>query len=294
MSRLRGLLPLFLCAAVLAAGAALPQLLLRHTPDYKNTPETIAIAGTGNPMYVAPDADLVFAPWDQLDRGSPFPATDYLYEENIEKFAERIEQTLALLPPDYACTPDGTDIFKHMVTIDGTIFFLEDYALESKGAPIRIKMALSLDNIPLYLSFTAEGNQPEAHRYPSALETNFGIAAELWTASYPRADIAALAEANYGQSTVITFIRFFCALDALPAFETVTCASPWLAVLEDRKTIRAFTYREQTCVTAADSQNRVAALFFDQKSRCITGFSVDPLLADEVYTQYWESIGVSG
>lgn len=293
MSRLRGLLPFFLCAAILAAGAALPQLLLRHTPDFKNTPETIAIAGTGNPMYVAPDADLVFAPWDQFDHGHPSPAS--LHEENFEKFAERIEQTLALLPPDYACTPDGMDIFEHMVSIDGTVFFLEDYALESKGGPIRVKMALSRDNIPLYLSFTAEGNQTEAHLYPSALETNFGIAAELWTAAYPRSDIAAmLANANYGSSNVITFINFFCTLDALPAFETITCAAPWLAVLEDCKTIRAFTYREQSCITAADSQNRVATLFFDQKSRCITGFSIDPLLIDKAYAQYWENMETVG
>ena len=295
MKRVRGvLLPLLLCGLILAAGVCAPALFGAAAPDYKDAPETVSLAGTSGPLYVAPDADIVFAPWDILNRNRAKPATRsvLLYEGLFDDYARRAEQTLALLPADFACTADGTELFENMI-LDEQIMtlYLEDYPAESKSGPIFIKMAIALDSmggIPLYFSFTAE-NGTEPHPYPLELETNFNIAAELWTTSYPRTDIAAmLAEANYADSTVIAFINFFTMLDELPVTEDgFTCASPWNVLLNDRKSVYAFNYRNQSCILIADSQNRMGTLFFDQKTRSVTGFSLDPALVNAFYIAYF-------
>ena len=129
MSRLRGLLPLFLCAAVLAAGAALPQLLLRHTPDYKNAPETIAIAGRESPLYLENPAGLRLPPWDaiELERAVSCTALFRSGAGDAQRHAAADVHILACLTPFGAAAPAADVSFSDGLQIHNNLIFLRDF-----------------------------------------------------------------------------------------------------------------------------------------------------------------------
>lgn len=282
MKLFRGVfLPLFLCAAILSIGFFAPQLFLRRTPDFKDDPQTVSIAGTKNPMYVAADTELILSPWDQYDANNALAARNYMDGEQLERLSFHLYDYLPLFLPEGAALPDDSDDLMSFVrTNDGSLFFMEDYRLAGKSGDYLLSFAalyecnyfctfLSIDVVP------ADGDT-QAMRHPEALETNFHIAVEFWQSAYPRTDIAAmLAKANYEDSTVTEFIRFWALLDSLPP---AGAFSPWSRVLEICQDVYAFNYEDRSYITLTNETNYTATMIYDKKAGVFVGFSLDPAL----------------
>lgn len=280
MKLFRGvLLPLFLCAAILSIGFFAPQLFLRRTPDFKDAPQAVSIAGAKNPMYVAADTELILSPWEQYDVVSALPARRYMDDEQFEYFSLYLQEYLPLFLPEGVALPDDFDEFMPFVrTNNGGLFFMEDYRISGKGGDYLLSFAVLYHYgcTLLYFDAAPADGDTQAMRYPEALETNFNIAFEFWQSAYPRTETAeTLAKANYENSTVTEFIRFWALLDSLPTIYTFT---PWSHALEIYQDVYTFNYKGRSYITLTNADNYAATMIYDKKAGGFVGFSLDPAL----------------
>lgn len=152
MKRVRGvLLPLLLCAAVLAAGVLLPQLLLRRTPDFKDAPSAVDIAGAESPLYLESEADIRLPPWDVIDAHASLPLSAYTGLTEMETHPVLNQYLGALAAPFCGAVAEDQNFADAMRVSAGQFFYLRDYSLSEEQDGRTLSLVLDALGRPLYL-----------------------------------------------------------------------------------------------------------------------------------------------
>ena len=152
MKRVRGvLLPLALCAAVLTVGVLLPQLLLRRTPDYKDAPSAVDIAGAESPLYLESEADIRLPPWDVIDAHASLPLSAYTGLTEAEIHPALNQYIGALAAPFCGAVAEDQNFADAMRVSAGQFFYLRDYPLSEEQDGRTLSLVLDALGRPLYL-----------------------------------------------------------------------------------------------------------------------------------------------
>lgn len=297
MSRLRGLLPLFLCAAVLAAGAALPQLLLRHTPDYKNAPETIAIAGKESPLYLEDDTDIALPPWDVIAAGGSVPLTDYLGAAQID--GDFVNDYIRSLVGLFAAVPaEDENFLSALRVLDGTLLYLRGYTYTATDGE-QYTLDLALDNsaaLPLSVHVRPLSDKTHPAASPDLLLSAFQEAFQFWKTQLSERPEIYTADKDarmlwfqdsldlaYGacSGSAAQLVSQFCTF--LMACETIQLdGSAWTEAIFAPGYLEvgyAISYEDETVIVLTDYSNTPYTLYYDGAAQKITGFGLDARLA---------------
>ena len=162
MKRVRGvLLPLLLCGLILAAGVLLPQLLLRRTPDYKDAPSAVDIAGAESPLYLESEADIRLPPWDVIDAHASLPLSAYTGLTEMETHPVLNQYIGALAAPFCGAVAEDQNFADAMRVSAGQFFYLRDYPLSEEQDGRTLSLVLDALGRPLYLHTRGAAEQAE-------------------------------------------------------------------------------------------------------------------------------------
>ena len=303
MKRFRTILiPLLLCCLILTAGFGLPALFGRAVPDFKDAPESVAIAGKESPLYLEDDTEIALPPWDAIAADSSVPLSEYPAMQIDADFANGSIQALAGL---FGAVPaEAEDFVGALRVFDDTFLFLHGYTYTAvDGEAYTLDLVLDISGIfPLSLHVRPLSDEPlpasDADQLLTALET----ALQFWqTQLYERPEIynadsdarmqwlrdtLSLVYHTYGESTYAHLVSQFCTF--LMACEDIQPGgSAWTApifapgYLEVGYTI---SYENETVIVLTDYSNMPYTLYYDGDAQKITGFGLDARLAG--YTGY--------
>lgn len=299
MKRFRTILiPLLLCALVLAAGFSLPALFGRAVPDYKNAPEPIAIAGKESPLYLEDDTDIALPPWDAVAAGgSSVLLSDYLGAAQIDgDFANDYIRSLAGL---FAAVPaEDENFLSALRVLDGTLLYLRGYTYTAIDGE-QYMLDLVLDNsaaLPLSIHVRPLSDKTHPAADLDLLLSAFQEALWFWeTQLYERPEIYDADSATHMQWLIDTqslaydvcgmsaaqLVSQFCTF--LMACETI---QPDGFVWTDAIFVPgylevgyAISYEDETVIVLTDYSNMPYTLYYDGAAQKITGFGLDARLA---------------
>lgn len=183
MKRFRTILiPLLLCALVLAAGFGLPALFGRAVPDYKNAPEPIAIAGKESPLYLEDDTDIALPPWDAVAAGgSSVLLSDYLGAAQID--GDFVNDYIRSLVGLFAAVPaEDENFLSALRVLDGTLLYLRGYTYTATDGE-QYTLGLVLDNsaaLPLSVHVRPLSDKTHPAASPDLLLSAFQEAFQFW------------------------------------------------------------------------------------------------------------------
>lgn len=299
MKRFRTILiPLLLCALVLAAGFGLPALFGRAVPDYKNAPEPIAIAGKESPLYLEDDTDIALPPWDAVAAGgSSVLLSDYLGAAQID--GDFVNDYIRSLVGLFAAVPaEDENFLSAMRVLDGTLLYLRGYTYTATDGE-QYTLGLVLDNsaaLPLSVHVRPLSDKTHPAASPDLLLSAFQEAFQFWKTQLSERPEIYTADKDarmlwfqdsldlaYGacSGSAAQLVSQFCTF--LMACETIQLdGSAWTEAIFAPGYLEvgyAISYEDETVIVLTDYSNTPYTLYYDGAAQKITGFGLDARLA---------------
>ncbi|MGN0479306.1 MAG: hypothetical protein ACI4GO_07715 [Hominenteromicrobium sp.] len=289
------LLPALLCAMILALGFFMPGLLGRVSPDFRDEPQTVSVAGAESPLYIENTVEVALPPWDIIDETRAASFSDLA--DFSDRAAEQVDALLTgyLEPfiPDARITPDHP--FYQSLLIQNDLLFTRDFRVTTASAAYTVDVVITTDGIPLYIHTRELGTETAPASDPEVLEDDLASALgicsaylENWMYGQPLNEMSPVwlveeAEIVCPNTYVPVFAEVFSAL-----FSRVDADADgylqnellylWDEVLRNRQDIYSLTYENETLLVVTDDQNHLCLLFFDGTQARVTGISVDAAL----------------
>lgn len=283
-------LPLLLCALILALGFFAPRFYLRCAPDFTDDEQTVSIAGAESPLYIENTVEIVLPPWNLIDEthAASFPTLAQFNTQAANQIDATLLNVLRPFVPNPQLIQDTS--FYDELRVSNKLLFLRDFAFTTgEEGDYAVDFVCTYVGIPLYVHARETGHETAPAADADALERDFETARENCLAYISDADIGEIAaissalldemERSYPDTYVPTFMRVLLSpLNCQTEYDSyldIEISNLWRSILQDMQDCYTLTYKNETLLVMTDSRNRPCTLFFDGASDRVTGYSVD-------------------
>ena len=286
-------LPLLLCALILALGFFAPRFYLHCAPDFTDNVQTVSIAGAESPLYIENTVEIVLPPWDQIDEthAASFPTLTQFNAQTANQIDATLLNVLRSFVPNPQLIQDTS--FYDELRVSNELLFLRDFAVSTEeGDTYTVDFVYTNVGLPLYVHARELNRETAPAADAAALERDFETARENCLAYISDTDIGEIAaissvlldemERSYPDTYVPTFMRVLLSLlycqTEYDSYLDIEISNLWQSILQDMQDCYTLTYKDETLLVMTDSRNRPCTLFFDGASDRVTGFSIDAAL----------------
>lgn len=283
-------LPLLLCVLILLLGFFAPTVFDRLSPDFKNEVQTVSIAGTESPLYIADSTEIKLPPWDaQIFSDNWMPASTVYWNissENLDFFNTFVADCFEPFLTDGDTIPADTDFFSKTRCCD-SFFFLQDLEVTtSQSRTCRVDLVLCIDQaIPLYVHVRYTEDEVSPISDADSFESELMEALDYWFLSSDLYNVydydMAVNDSEYinlRTESASAFTRFLFLFHptspyiySASSLETQTIQN----LLWSLSDFSVLEYEDESLLVLADSANWLYCVLYDSVSNRVTGYGTD-------------------